>query len=269
VSLPEQLLLSDLLRRRVRCDQGLDHGAGAVAWMHPPVHRLLGWISKPSAFGDRRQAWRLDQLRGLSELEALVKGPWADTDLPTVDRLPTLIEAVLLDRHGELIGTVADAAVELSTGRIAHYLVARSDPRLPGSSRWRLSPERITDQQPGQVSTALNGLDDLPLARASVRQEFLRRGRRWREQLQEETERLRDQFQHAGDRFEERLEGWLEEEPERQAEPYEPDERWPEREESETRDAWDDWDEPRSPYSDPGSPRRMRRPESADEDPWL
>jgi hypothetical protein len=269
VSLPEQLLLSDLLRRRVRCDQGLDHGSGAVAWMHPPVHRLLGWISKPSAFGDRRQAWRLDQLRGLSELEALVKGPWADTDLPTVDRLPTLIEAVLLDRHGELIGTVADAAVELSTGRIAHYLVARSDPRLPGSSRWRLSPERITDQQPGQVLTGLNGIDDLPLARASVRQEFLRRGRRWREQLQEETERLRDQFQHAGDRFEERLEGWLEEEPERQAEPYEPDERWPEREESETRDAWDDWDEPRSPYSDPGSPLRMRRPESADEDPWL
>ena len=45
MSLPEQLLLSDLLRRRVRCDQGLDHGAGALAWMHPPVHRLLGWIS--------------------------------------------------------------------------------------------------------------------------------------------------------------------------------------------------------------------------------
>ncbi|MBM5819578.1 MAG: RNA methyltransferase, partial [Cyanobacteria bacterium K_DeepCast_150m_m2_101] len=98
MSLPEQLLLSDLLRRHVRCDQGIDHGAGAMAWMHPPVHRLLGWISKPSAFGDRRQAWRLDQLRGLSELEALVKGPGADTDLPTVDRLPTLIEAVLLDR---------------------------------------------------------------------------------------------------------------------------------------------------------------------------
>jgi hypothetical protein len=103
--------------------------------------------------------------------------------------------------------------VELSTGRIVHYLVSRSDPRLPGSSRWRLSPERISDQQPGQVFTELSGLDDLPLARASVRQEFLRRGRRWRDQLQEETERLRDSFQQAGDRFEERLEGWLEEEP--------------------------------------------------------
>ena len=251
MSLPEQLLLSDLLRRRVRCEQGLDHGAGVLAWMHPPVHRLLGWISKPSSFGDRREAWRLDQLRGLVELEALVQGPGADTDLPTTDRLPTLMEAALLDRHGELIGTVADAAVELSTGQILHYLVSRSDPRLPGSSRWRLSPERIRDQQPGQVLTALNGLDDLPLARASVRQEFLRRGRRWRDQFAEETSRLREQFQQVGDRFDDRLEGWLEEEPE----PYDNE---PRRAVTPSEEAWDDWDEESKPD-----------PNHRDADPWL
>jgi len=234
--------------------------------MHPPVHRLLGWISKPSALGDRREAWRLDQLRGLSELEALVKGPGAETDLPTVDRLPTLIDAALMDRYGEMIGTVADAAVELSTGRIAHYLVSRSDPRLPGSSRWRLSPERITDQQPGQVLTGLSGLDDLPLARASVRQEFLRRGRRWRDQLQEETGRWRDQFQQAGDRFEERLEGWLEEEPQRDSAPLESSEPWPEREQPQGPDAWDDWQD-----SDDESTRTRRTPrsEQRDVDPWF
>jgi hypothetical protein len=171
-----------------------------------------------------------------------------------VDRLPTLIEAALLDRHGEVIGTVADAAVDLRTGRIVHYLVARSDPRLPGSSRWRLSPERISDQQPGQVFTGLSGLDDLPLARASVRQEFLRRGRRWRDQLQEETVRLRDQFQQAGDRFEERLEGWLEEEPEPVQEP----ERWSPRQGSDPRDSWDDWDDEIKPA-----------PRQRDADPWL
>jgi hypothetical protein len=69
----------------------------------------------------------------------------------------------------------------------------------------------LLDQQPGQVVTALTELDELPLARASVRQEFLRRSRRWRDQLGQETSRLRDQFQDVGDRFEERLEGWLEE----------------------------------------------------------
>jgi len=275
VTLPEQLLLSDLLRRRVRCQAGIDHGPGVLAWMHPPVHRLLGWISKPSAFGERRQAWRLDQLRGLAELEALVQGEGAETDLPTCERLPTLIEATLLDRRGDPIGTLADAAVELSTGRIRHYLVSRSDPRLPGSSRWRLSPDRIVDQQPGQVSTGLSGLDDLPLARASVRQELLRRSRRWRDQVQEETSRLRDQFQQAGDRFEERfserLEGWLEE-PEPELEPSW--DRYGDREPQRFRtdeaagEAWDDWDE--DPADPPLRPTRSgRRPAPEEDDPWV
>ena len=179
MTLPEQLLLSDLLRRRVRCNQGIDHGAGLQGWMHPPVHRLLGWVSRPSAFGARRLVWRLNQLRGLTDQEALVQGDPADTDPATLERLPTLFEAALLGSDNQLLGVIADANVELRSGRILDYLVARSDPRLPGSSRWLLSPERIVDQQPGQVMTALQGLDDLPLARASVRQEFLRRSRRW------------------------------------------------------------------------------------------
>lgn len=202
MSLPEQLLLSDLLRRRVRCDQGIDHGAGTAAWMHPPVHRLLGWVSRPSAFGSRREVWRLNQLRGLGELEALVKGDPATTDQDTIERLPTLLQAALLGHRDQTLGTVVDAAVDLATGAIRHYLISRSDPRLPGSSRWRLSPERINDQGPGQVFTALQELDDLPLARASVRQELLRRSRRWR-----------DQVQDLGGRVEQRVEGWLEDPP--------------------------------------------------------
>ena len=281
MSLPEQLLLSDLLRRRVRCEHGLDHGAGSDAWMHPPVHRLLGWISKPSAFGDRRQAWRLDQLRGLAEQELFVQGAGADTDQATVDRLPTLIGAALIGRDGEPVGRVVDAAVELDSGRIVHYLVARSDPRLPGTSRWRLSPDRIVDQQPGQVVTAIEGLDDLPLARASVRQEFLRRSRRWRDQMQEETSRLRDQFQQAGDRFEERLEGWLEEPPwdaldDQDAfrrpgrDPDQEREPWASQQGPFEPDTWDDW-----PGSEPepepqASPRRRRpQPDDREDDPWF
>jgi len=290
VSLPEQLLLSDLLRRRVRCEQGLDHGPGSEAWMHPPVHRLLGWISRPSAFGDRRRAWRLDQLRGLAEQELFVQGVGADTDQATVDRLPTLIGASLIGRHGEPVGRLVDAAVELGSGRIVHYLVARSDPRLPGSSRWRLSPDRIVDQQPGQVSSAIEGLDDLPLARASVRQEFLRRSRRWRDQMQEETSRLRDQFQQAGDRFEERLEGWLEEPPwDPSAEQRDGGPAAPPWQQDDGPDAWDDWldgeqgagrQDPAqreirgypSAEAAPNRPRPSRRRSAAtdpDEDPWF
>ncbi len=270
MTLPEQLLLSDLLRRRVRCNQGIDHGAGLQGWMHPPVHRLLGWVSKPSAFGPRRLVWRLNQLRGLTDQEALVQGDPADTDPATLERLPTLFEAALLGGGNQLLGVIADANVELRSGRILDYLVARSDPRLPGSSRWLLSPDRIVDQQPGQVMTALQGLDDLPLARASVRQELLRRSRRWREQ-----------FEEVGGRFEERLEGWLEEPPWQDPDPLHPEvpledpplSRLDERE---------DWDDPEAwgePLRDDSAPpqrrvaRNRRQPHDADplepDDPWI
>ncbi len=223
-----------------------------MVWMHPPVHRVLGWVSRPSLFGNRRLVWRLDQLRGLLELEALVKGEPAETDPETLERLPTLLDAALLDRDQEPIGTLADVAFEPATGSIRHYLVSRSDPRLPGSSRWRLSPERIVDQQPGRVFTALSGLDDLPLARASVRQEFLRRSRRWR-----------DQVQQAGEQYQSRLEGWLEEPPWDAPDPEREPPDWSrERAEAAPAEPWDqeDWQEPRN-----GSSRRR----GAEEDPWV
>ena len=211
MALPDQLLLSDLLRHRVRCDRGLDHGSGVMGWMHPPVHRLLGWVSRPAGIGRRRLVWRLDQLQDLLPRELLVVGDPAETDPDILERLPTLLDAALLGQGDRPLGTLADAAVELRSGRIRHYLVSRSDPRLPGSSRWRLSPDRILDQQPGGVFTALRELDELPLARASVRQSLLQRSRRWRQQVGEETARLRDQVHQVGERFEERMEGWLEE----------------------------------------------------------
>jgi hypothetical protein len=263
LTLPEQLLLSDLLRRRVRCGQGLDRGQGLAVWMHPPVHRVLGWVTRPSMFGNNRLVWRLNQLRSLLELEALVQGDPAVTDQDTIDRLPTLIDAALLDRDQQPIATVVDAALEPATGRIRHYLVSRSDPRLPGSSRWRLSPERIVDQQPGQVFTALEGLDDLPLARASVRQEFLRRSRRWRDQVQEETSRLRDQFQQAV------------EEPPWDAPPSRTvdwqDELVDEEQESPlSEDAWsgpEPWDEDSWADPEPRPDRQRQRPHQ--DDPWV
>jgi hypothetical protein len=283
LSLPEQLLLSDLLRRRVRCDRGLDHGSGALAWMHPPVHRLLGWASRPSAFAQRRLVWRLNQLRGLGEQELLVDGDPSETDAVTLERLPTLIDAALTGSGGRLLGSIADAAVELRTGRIRHYLVSRSDPRLPGSSRWRLNPDRIVDQQPGRVMTALEGLDDLPLARASVRQEILRRSRRWRDQMGEETGRLREQLQQTGGRLEDRLEGWLEEPPWSESSgPSGPAEQEFPRWSPGASDPLDDWEEPselrdrpepaptRSRAREEPAPRyRGRRDDPEEEDPWI
>jgi len=37
----------------------------------------------------------------------------------------------------------------MKTGKIIYYLVSRSNPKIPGSSRWKLNIENINDQQPG------------------------------------------------------------------------------------------------------------------------
>jgi hypothetical protein len=115
------------------------------------------------------------------------------------------------------------------------------------------------------VFTALQGLDDLPLARASVRQQLLRRSRRWRDQMGAETTRLRDQVQQAGGRFEERLEGWLEEPPweeSRQAidPPGGDDEREHRRWPAEEPDPLEDWPE------EPEAEERANRPTDLDDD---
>nr|WP_115094708.1 RNA methyltransferase [Synechococcus sp. UW106] len=252
MSLPDQLLLSDLLSHTVRCDLGLDHGPGVMAWMHPPVHRLLGWVSRPSALRMSRDVWRLNQCCGFTDQQVFVRGEPAVTDQVMLERLPTLMEATLLDRDGERIGSVVDLDFRPADGAILHYLIARSDPRLPGSSRWRLAPDRILDQQPGQIQTALMGLDDLPMARASVRQDLLQRTQRWR-----------DQLRVMGDRAGDRLEGWLEDSPMDDLRP-EPIRSSLGDVESEAvsepeSEVWDD-----DSWEETPSPRRRQ-----DEDPWV
>nr|WP_255599683.1 RNA methyltransferase [Synechococcus sp. MU1643] len=221
-----------------------------MAWMHPPVHRLLGWVSRPSALRMSRDVWRLNQCCGLSDQQVFVRGEPAVTDQVTLERLPTLMDAALLDRDGERIGSVVDLDFRAADGSILHYLIARSDPRLPGSSRWRLAPDRILDQQPGQIQTGLMGLDDLPMARASVRQDLLQRTQNWR-----------DQLRSMGDRAGDRLEGWLDDAPidELRSETRRSSLDDEESEDVSGPEVWDDesWDEP---------PSRRRR---EDEDPWV
>jgi hypothetical protein len=198
---PSQLLISDLLRARLRHQQGDDCGSGHQAWMHPPCHRLLGWSARPAGFGPRRTVWRLDQLLDLVDGTALVAGEAEETDQSTLDLLPTLLDANLISRSQRCLGRVVDGVVEVSSGCILQYLVARSDPRLPGTSRWRLTPDRLLDQQPGEVVAALEELDDLPLAKASIRQQMLRRTRQFRDQVPDSFDSLEDRLRSWGDRL--------------------------------------------------------------------
>ena len=200
MKLPKEILLSELLNFFVKGNNVLNYGNGENAWMHPPVHRILGWYSRPSNFDLKRNVWRLDQINQIIDNEIYVKGDPAISDLATLNRFPTLIEANLININGSKIGVIADFLFELKTGKIKHYLVSRSNPNIPGSSRWQLNIENITDQQPGLVFCENNSLNDLSLIKSSIRNEFFQKGKKI-------IDKLDDMKNLASNRLEE----WLEE----------------------------------------------------------
>tara|TARA_A100001388_G_scaffold66680_1_gene46912 strand:- start:177 stop:884 length:708 start_codon:yes stop_codon:yes gene_type:complete len=200
LKLPTQILLSELLKYSVKGKMALNYGIGENVWMHPPVHRILGWYSRPSNFDLKRNVWRLNQINQIIDNHIYVKGDPAISDLATLNRFPTLIEANLINIHGSKIGVIADFLFEIKTGTIKYYLVSRSSPKIPGSSRWKLNIENINDQQPGLVFCESNSLDDLLLLKSSFKNNFLQKGRK-----------IIDRFDDMKNIASNKLEDWLEE----------------------------------------------------------
>ena len=230
MSIPTKLLFSDLLKHNVRCDNGIDHGPVLCPWMHPPAHRILGLISRPSNLRLDRDVWKLDQLKGINQQELYVKGDCSISDEQTLERFPTLMNASVFNRRGEKLGSIADFCFEAKTGIIQYYLLSRSNPLIPGTSRWRLSISKIIDKQPGSISCDLDTLEDLPIQKASIREEFLSQSRKWKTQLQDFTYKASD-----------RLEGWIDEQTNEIDDDKEtPDQDYISNNNSESYDAWID-----------------------------
>ena len=201
MKLPKEILLSELLNCSVKGNNvSFNYGSGENVWMHPPVHRILGWYSRPSNFDLKRNVWRLNQISQIIDNEIYVIGDPAISDLSTLNRFPTLIEANLINIKGSKIGVIADFLFEMKTGKIKYYLVSRSNPNIPGSSRWKLNIENINDQQPGLVFCESNSLNDLFLIKSSIKNQFLQKGKK-----------IIDRFDDMRNIASNKLEDWLEE----------------------------------------------------------
>ena len=198
MKIPTKLFFSDLLKHNVRCQDGIDHGPIVSAWMHPPAHRILGWVTRPSNLRLEREVFRLDQLKGINDQEVYVKGVCSITDDQTLERCPTLMNANVFNRNGQKLGLIADFLFDLKKGNIQYYLVSRSNPLIPGTSRWRLSIPQIIDKQPGSISCDIETFEDLTIQKASLREEFLNKSRKWKTQFEDLTYKASD-----------RLEGWI------------------------------------------------------------
>jgi len=200
LKLPKEFLLSELLSRNVKGNAIVNYGIGENVWMHPPVHRILGWYSRPSNFDLKRNVWKLNQINQLIDNDVFVKGDPAISDVATLNRFPNLVEANVINSEGSKIGIIADFLFEIKTGNIKFYLISRSNPKIPGSSRWKLNIENIIDQQPGLVFSSCFSLEDLPLIKSSFKYQFLKKG-----------QKIIDRFDNMKNTATTKLENWLEE----------------------------------------------------------
>ena len=200
MKLPKEFLLSELLNHNVKGNAILNYGLGENVWMHPPVHRILGWYSRPSNFDLKRNVWKLNQISQLIDNDIYVKGDPAISDVATLNRFPNLVEANVVNSEGSKIGLIADFLFDMKTGNIKFYLISRSNPKIPGSSRWKLNIEQIIDQQPGLVFCSCVSLEDLPLIKSS-----------FKNQLFQKCKKIIDRFEDIKNTASGRLENWLEE----------------------------------------------------------
>ena len=106
----------------------------------------------------------------------------------------------MINSEGSKIGLIADFLFNMKTGNIEFYLVSRSNPKIPGSSRWKLDINYITDQQPGLVFTSFLSLDDLPVLKSSLKYDFLKKGKK-----------IINRFDDMKNIAANKLEDWLEE----------------------------------------------------------
>ena len=88
----------------------------------------------------------------------------------------------------------------MKTGNIKFYLISRSNPRIPGSSRWKLNIEDIIDQQPGLVFCSSLSLEDLSLIKSSLKNNIFKKGKK-----------IINRFDDMKNTAANKLEDWLEE----------------------------------------------------------
>ena len=91
-------------------------------WMHPPAHRVLGFICKSGPLGAKRLAFNLQQLKKLGRESIVVDSQPVETNATEVGHLETLIGTELWTDGGDKLGKITDCLFNRHTGVISDYL---------------------------------------------------------------------------------------------------------------------------------------------------
>ena len=118
---------SELLNQLVLDRRTMEEiGRVETLWMHPPAHRVLGFICKAGLLGNQKSAFNLSQISVLGESGILTYGSPDSTTAERVRQLESLISQEIWSEGGDRLGKIIDCLFELDSGRITHYLYVSS-----------------------------------------------------------------------------------------------------------------------------------------------
>ena len=205
---------SDLLNQLVFDRNTMEElGRVDVVWMHPPVHRVLGFISKSGFLGTKKTAFNLAQIKTLGANSILVNGKPVSTDSEKVRQLESLLDCEVWSDAGNKIGRITDYLFNPKTGAITQYLFVSSGWGGIVGDIYLLPPSKILSFGSKRVLVSEAAAPRLAVYREGIKQKLTKAGNYFKEdyiQARQEVQSLAKQAQAATEQAKERAQSLAE-----------------------------------------------------------
>ncbi|WP_088892808.1 PRC-barrel domain-containing protein [Leptolyngbya ohadii] len=180
-------------------------GRVEVLWIYVPKHRVLGFVGKAGLLGNKKFAFKLDQVRAVGE-SIVTQGSPEETTPDRVKRLESLMNHEVWTDDGERLGKITDCVFNLKTGEITHYLFVSSDISGILGSIYQVSPRWISSI--GERRVLLSGTATIEPYRESLPQKITKTAENLKEEAVQEwrsiTHKATEQIQQLRSQMKER-----------------------------------------------------------------
>jgi uncharacterized protein YrrD len=195
---PEVVRQSDLLNQLVLDRNTMEElGHVDVLWMHPPVHRVLGFICKSGFLGTKKTAFNLAQIRTLGANSILVNAKPVETDSEKVRQLESLINCEVWSDAGNKIGRITDCLFNFKTGAITEYLFVSSGWGAIAGGVYLLPPSKILSFGNKRVLVSEAAAQTLAVYREGIKQKLTKAGDFLKEDYIQATQEVRSLAKQA------------------------------------------------------------------------
>lgn len=197
---PEVVRQSDLLNQLVLDRSSMaELGHIDVLWMHPPVHRVLGFICKSGFLGTKKTAFNLSQIKTLGANSILVNAKPVETDSEKVRQLESLINCEVWSDDGNKTGRIVDCLFNFKTGAIIHYLFVSNGWGGIAGSVYLLPPSKILSFGNKRVLVSEAATQNLAVYSEGIKRKLTKARNTFKEDYILATQELRSLAEQAKD----------------------------------------------------------------------